>query len=68
MISDFFMSLGVKGVVRFKDGEPAGGLSVIVGGRLPVQTTCDGEFWKLLLPGNYSLKVSAVYAIIWSSS
>lgn len=51
-------SLGVKGVVTFNDGLPASDLEIQVGTTMKVKTTSTGEYWKLLLPGQYTLNVS----------
>lgn len=48
---------GVKGVVMFNDGVPAPNLEVHVNSRMKVKTTPRGEYWKLLLPGQYKLNV-----------
>lgn len=46
---------GVKGIVRNKEGEPIEKAMVTVEKMKPVKTTRNGEYWKLILPGNYSV-------------
>ncbi|XP_077256149.1 carboxypeptidase D svr [Temnothorax americanus] len=53
--------IGIKGFVRGKDGKPIQRANVIVEGiDHNVTTTSNGEYWRLLLPGTYS-----VYATAW---
>lgn len=53
--------IGIKGFVRDKDGKPIEKANVVVEGiNHNVTTTANGEYWRLLLPGTYS-----VYAIAW---
>ena len=47
--------VGLKGIVRSQDGESIEKARVAVGNMKPVRTTSNGEFWKLVLPGNYSV-------------
>ena len=54
------MHRGVKGVVLDQSGHPIEGASVLVASSegpvgKNVKTSRRGEFWKLLLPGQYSL-------------
>ena len=51
---------GVKGIVRNEEEEPLVKATVAVGKMKPVKTTNNGEYWKLILPGNYSV-VSACW-------
>ncbi|XP_039625734.1 carboxypeptidase M [Polypterus senegalus] len=54
--------LGVKGQVLSTDGSPIPNAVVEVEGRsniCPYKTNQDGEYYRLLLPGNYTLKVTA---------
>ena len=46
---------GVKGIVRNEEEEPLVKATVAVGKMKPVKTTNNGEYWKLILPGNYSV-------------
>jgi len=52
---------GVKGVVRDENNNPLPAVGVSVVGRPEVvmNTTKDGEFWRLLLPGKYQLSFDA---------
>ncbi|KAF7988824.1 hypothetical protein HCN44_007134 [Aphidius gifuensis] len=51
---------GVQGFVIDEFGKPIDRASVIVKGRdIKFSTTKYGEFWRILLPGNYTLQVSA---------
>jgi len=57
---DFTIYLST-GFVRSKDGKPIARANVVVEGiNHNVTTTADGEYWRLLLPGTYS-----VYATSW---
>ena len=50
---------GVKGVVQTSDGMPVQGAEIeIIGRNHPTKTTAQGEFWRLLLPGSYQIKVN----------
>lgn len=52
--------MGVKGVVQTRDGRPIAGAVIKVVGRLHgTKTTELGEFWRLLLPGDYTIKVTS---------
>lgn len=51
----------IIGFVRDENGSSIQGASIVVDGiNHNVTTTSDGEYWRLLLPGNYS-----VYSIAW---
>lgn len=52
---------GVTGVVLDEDtGSPVAGASLkIIGRDIEFATSHKGEFWRLLLPGNYTLEVKA---------
>lgn len=51
---------GVKGVVRDQQGQPIPGASVRIKGRdFSFRTSKRGEFWRLLLPGQYIIEVTA---------
>ena len=52
--------LGVRGIVTDKHGTGIENVTVAVIGREShaARTTADGEYWRLLLPGNYTLKVN----------
>ena len=52
-------SAGVKGIIRDLSGAPIAGAKVdIIGRNHGTNSTKHGEFWRLLLPGTYHLKVS----------
>lgn len=48
----------MKGIVQDENNNSIAGASVKIYGKI-VTTNKRGEFWKLLLPGNYSIQVSA---------
>lgn len=50
---------GVKGfVIDQESGQPVGGAELHVKGReREFNTTDDGEYWRILLNGNYTLQV-----------
>jgi len=51
---------GVKGFVKDQAAQPIEGASMKVKGRdVGFQTTKEGEFWRILLPGIYSMEVFA---------
>ncbi|KAL2736992.1 carboxypeptidase D [Vespula squamosa] len=53
--------IGIKGLVRDTEGQPVEDASIVVQGiDHNVTTTSRGEYWRLLLPGTYS-----VYATAW---
>lgn len=49
----------VKGVVKDHNGYPLADMEVLVSGleTKPVRTTKRGEYWRLLLPGEYNVQV-----------
>ncbi|XP_071947874.1 carboxypeptidase D-like [Antedon mediterranea] len=54
--------MGVKGIIASTDDMPIKGAVVHVGGpgiNHDVTSTKDGEYWRLLLPGTYTITVSA---------
>ena len=49
--------MGVKGIVTTKSGKPVEGADVFVAGiNWNVTTTSAGEFWRVLAPGQYTIK------------
>lgn len=67
---NFLMSvhIGVKGTVRAVNGLELKDASVRVVGRemFETKTTPFGEFWRLLLPGTYTLEVYKTGFALWS--
>lgn len=57
---------GVKGLVLDENGNAVYRAVVIVEGReqVPFRTSKYGEFWKLLLPGDYNLVVRGAFACL----
>eukprot|EP00794_Sanderia_malayensis_P019001 gene19001-20913_t len=52
---------GVKGLVRYANGAPVHKAVVsIKGNNKTVTTTTKGEYWKLLMPGNYTVSACSV--------
>lgn len=52
--------VGVKGVVRDKNGTPISNARIdIVGRSHSVFSAESGDYWRLLVPGSYTLRVSA---------
>ncbi|KAF6216380.1 hypothetical protein GE061_000722 [Apolygus lucorum] len=52
--------MGVKGVISLEDGTPVPQAAIeIIGNGHKVYSTDRGEYWRLLLPGQYTMKVSA---------
>ena len=55
---------GVKGfVIAEENGEPLDGVQLRIKGResREFNTTKHGEYWRILLDGNYTLLVNTVY-------
>ena len=51
---------GITGFVKAVDGSPIAGATVDITDRdHPVTTATDGDFWRLLVPGTYTVKVTA---------
>jgi hypothetical protein len=49
---------GVRGLVRYADGEPAVNLTVRIDSREPYfKTNKHGEYYRILLPGDYQLEL-----------
>ena len=50
---------GVRGFIKDETGEPIEGASIKIQGRdVGFQTTKYGEYWRILLPGTYTMEVS----------
>ena len=49
---------GVKGIISYSNGMPAVNLTMGIDSRQPLfKTNSNGEFYRILLPGNYNLSV-----------
>jgi hypothetical protein len=50
--------VGVKGLILNEYSQPIPSTTVMIDNRQPVvKVTALGEFWRILLPGTYTLKV-----------
>ena len=53
-----FANTGVRGIVKFSDGTIGTNLTVQIDSREPAfKTNANGEYYRILLPGNYQLSV-----------
>ena len=53
--------IGVKGLVIDKDNKPVAGAEVeVIGNEKKIETSTDGEYWKLLLPGKYQIRAKGL--------
>jgi len=51
---------GVRGIVTDMNGISIGGATLKIKGRkIPFKSSTRGEFWRILLPGNYVIQVTA---------
>ncbi|EDV26070.1 uncharacterized protein TRIADDRAFT_55803 [Trichoplax adhaerens] len=50
---------GVKGVVRDEKGSGIPNARIMIEDRKTVTTAKDGDFWRILLPGTYTIRVEA---------
>jgi len=59
----------VKGIVRDASSQsPVAAATVEISGRLhTTQTTEEGEYWRLLLPGTYEINVGGLLISVRSS-
>ncbi|RNA12428.1 carboxypeptidase D [Brachionus plicatilis] len=49
---------GLKGVIKFKNGHIGKFLSIKINSREPIfKTSADGEYFKILLPGDYTISI-----------
>lgn len=49
---------GVRGIIKYTNGQPAKHLSVKIDSREPAfKTNKDGEYYRMLLPGSYELSL-----------
>lgn len=50
---------GIKGTVTDNNGYPLSDMKILVHGleSKPIRTTSRGEYWRLLLPGEYTVQV-----------
>jgi len=64
-ISQSFIFLGVKGLILNEYSEAIPSTAVMINDRRPVvNVTALGEFWRILLPGTYTLKVIQIIDFI----
>lgn len=51
---------GIKGIVTDNNGYPLQDMEVLVSNfeNKPIRTTARGEYWRLLLPGEYDIQVT----------
>lgn len=53
-----FANTGIRGIVKFSDGTIGTNLTVQIDSRDPAfKTNANGEYYRILLPGNYRLSV-----------
>ena len=51
---------GIRGIITFFNNQPAANLSIQINSIEPIfKTSSTGEYYRILLPGNYKLKVLA---------
>ena len=50
---------GVKGVVSDEDGAGIPDARIVIGARKVVTTADDGDYWRILLPGKYTVRIEA---------
>ena len=61
--------LGVKGLVLNENSQPIPSTQIMIDNRQPlVKVTALGEFWRILLPGTYTLKVEIIPSVIYQQS
>jgi hypothetical protein len=59
--------LGVKGLILNENSQPIPSTEIMIDNRRPVvKVTALGEFWRILLPGTYTLKVKYKLFILLS--
>ncbi|KAK3084404.1 hypothetical protein FSP39_012976 [Pinctada imbricata] len=58
--------IGIKGIVRNESGHPVAGATMIIRGRESINftTTDHGEYWRLLLPGTYTVEVYTIIRVL----
>lgn len=53
-----YANKGVKGIVKFEDGTIGKNLTIMIDSREPAfKTNANGEYYRILLPGQYKLSV-----------
>lgn len=57
--------VGVKGLILNEHSQAIPSTEVMIDNRKPtVKVTALGEFWRILLPGTYTLKVSILLVLL----
>ncbi|XP_075676964.1 carboxypeptidase D-like isoform X2 [Dermatophagoides pteronyssinus] len=52
---------GLRGLITDQHGQPVANVQLKIKGRdIPFKSTKRGEFWRILLPGNYQLQAKAI--------
>ena len=60
---------GIRGIIQFYNNQPAVNLSIQIDSREPIfKTSSLGEYYRLLLPGNYTMKVMLNCNIVYSTA
>lgn len=67
-ISDFYFPVGIKGIVVDENGNLLAGAHITIAGResVPFKSLSNGAFFRLLMPGTYTVIVSWTLAKIFA--